>query len=795
MTYILLDASRIDPIYHLEFSLTSETNTKLPFNTYTSSEAYNLPDCSVVVTTPLLSTKKIIIEITELDSNNDEKNKKIIHLNRESVKWQSRFNYKIKNQLMNAMRSIELKTMTNQIRIIPTSCSTCGKDSETLLFKGTISSSTTNSNQVVRLIDDQGIPTEECDIYLGKQHNGTIMTFPCSDRDITIRLPNNGKTYCLIVEDDSGTRSGIICFDPSSVKVMQACNDPNFYKVSTPDNYIRLLEKQKYDLSFRACCLNDKYEHGIADVNKPFFSIVVPLYQTPPKFLEEMIGSVINQSFTSWELILINASPDNRDMSKVLKEYSGEQIRIIDLNDNKGISENTNVGINAARGKYVCFLDHDDMLDAFTLSEYYIAIENDPSVDVLYCDEDFLNESGKHVSPHFKSDFNIDLLRCHNYITHMLAVRTKLAKQLMLDSEYDGAQDYEFILRLSEETQNFYHIPYVLYHWRIHENSTAASADNKNYADEAGRKALQQHASRLNLNATAELTSSACFYNLKYTVEGEPLVSIVIPNKDNSLILENCINSIYSKSSYKNLEVIIVENNSTENDTFLMYEKLKTQFGVKVIDWIKEFNYSAINNYGIESSSGDYIVLLNNDTEVIASNWIELMLALCQRDDIGIVGAKLFYPDNTIQHAGIAFISSSTPGEFGGPVHIFNNLDRRSEGYMRRAALRQDLLAVTGACMMIKRSLYRHLNGLNEKYAVSFNDVDLCLRAIDAGYLVAIEPDATLYHYESVSRGSDTPNSPNYARFLSEQGILRKDWSTIFAKGDPYFGEHFIRLP
>ena len=520
------------------------------------------------------------------------------------------------------------------------------------------------------------------------------------------------------------------------------------------------------------------------------FSIVVPLYNTPVPFLREMIDSVYSQFYQKWELLLVNSTPENNELTKELQQIRDSRVKVITLDKNYGIAGNTNRGIEAASGDYIVFFDHDDLLDPMALFEYASVLRDDAGVDAIYCDEDFLNEEGSFVAPHFKSDFNLDLLRCHNYITHLLAVRAPFAKELMLDSSFDGAQDYDFLLRLVERTDKIAHVSKVLYHWRISDSSTAKSADNKGYADDAGRRALQAHYNRLGIAARAEATESSCFYHTVYEVLGNPKVSVIIPNKDSVAVLDRCLNSIADKTSYDNFEVIVVENNSESPETFDYYQSASDRFPfLRVVTWDGPFNYSAINNFGAGFATGDYYLLLNNDVEVIDPDWMRSMVSVCQRSDVGVVGAKLLYPDDTVQHAGVFMITCGSVSELGGPAHAFTHLDRNDAGYMRRASLVQDVSIVTGACLMTGRDVFEELNGLDEDFVVAFNDVDYCLRVRESGRLVVYDPDALLYHYESFSRGSDS-NGKNAERFIAEQGKLRARWNKYYLGGDPYFGAY-----
>ena len=523
--------------------------------------------------------------------------------------------------------------------------------------------------------------------------------------------------------------------------------------------------------------------------NGPKFSIVVPLYHTPVEYFNEMASSVKSQLYSNWELLLINSTPQDEALNKAIAKFEDKRIRVITLDTNLGISDNTNVGIEAACGDYIVFFDHDDVMDKLVLSRYAAEIIHNKSIDALYCDEDLLLEDGTYANPHFKPDFNLDLLRCHNYITHLLCVRSDYARSFELRREYDGAQDYDFILRLAERTSRIAHVPEVLYHWRVSKTSTAGNPSAKSYAQTMGRKALEEHFARQGLRATVEDSEIPFLYRTRYEIKTESLISILIPNKDSVEVLSRCIESIYKKTLYRNYEIIIIENNSEEIGTFEYYERISNQYdNLKVVYWEGEFNYSAINNYGASFAAGRYLLLLNNDIEVISPNWLDSMLGFCQRDDVGIVGAKLLYPDDTIQHAGVAMSYCEGPHEMGGPIHVFANIDETDPGYMHRTQFSQDVSMVTGACLMTKRTLFDSLGGLNESYQVAYNDVDYCLRARRANMLVVYDANIRLYHYESFSRGSDK-HGRKARRFISEQGRLRSDWPECFIDPDPYYGK------
>lgn len=749
-------------------------------NDYLPSAVYDLPFEGtelMVIGFPLMSEGVVSVEIV-LHLNDRSQNVFSKKFTWSVIKWLSRLNYKFNSDLAFACRDIDRQVYSHQIHVRPTLLVN-SSDSSAWISKGIICSPAGETISV-KTISALGEQAEDISVVTGRSINKLTGCLSRVETDFTLRFPKNGKTYCLVASGEERTRAGFLCFDPASIEFYSGVCSPHFYKSSSPAQYSELCAKRHDYLTMLDSC----------DIDLRCslkFSIVVPLYRTPLKFLNEMIDSVANQIYPNWELILVNSTPECAELCAALGQLTDERMRAITLDSNKGISGNTNFGITEATGDYVVFFDHDDTLDPFALYRYAERIQDCPDTDALYCDEDFLNEAGEYVAPHFKSDFNLDLLRVHNYITHLLCVRASFAKELMLRKEFDGAQDYDFLLRLVERTQNIYHVPEVLYHWRISDTSTAKSAGNKNYADDAGRRALQEHLDRCGLNGTAELTDSACFYHISYGLNEEPLVSIVIPNKDSVEVLRRCIDSIVKKTDYRNFEILVVENNSTEDATFEYYGAVSEQYeNVRIVTWDGPFNYSAINNYGVGLTSGKYLLFLNNDTEVIESGWLSSMLSFCQREDVGAVGAKLLYPDDTVQHAGVMMICCRNEGEMGGPIHVFNNLDRDDPGYMRRAVISQDLSAVTAACMMTKRSVFEELNGFNEDFEVAFNDVDFCLRVRSLDKLVVFDADALLYHYESFSRGYETGEKK--IRFMREQGKLRTAWAEYYVNGDPYHG-------
>lgn len=535
-----------------------------------------------------------------------------------------------------------------------------------------------------------------------------------------------------------------------------------------------------------------EYQENAEFSKQVTFSILVPLYNTPRKFLEEMIESVRMQTYKNWELCLADGSDaaHEKEVGTYCKKLQKKDSRIkyVKLEKNGGISENTNACIDMATGNYIALFDHDDLLHPAALYEMMCVIEKE-GADYIYTDEaTFEGVITNIITAHFKPDYAIDTLRGNNYICHFSAFKRELLdKAGRFRKEYDGSQDHDIILRLTDKAEKVYHIPKILYYWRSHPASVAADIYSKTYAIDAGKRAVRDSIASYGDNA--EVESSKAFptiYRIKYELKEKPLISIIIPCKDHADDTERCINSILDRSTYRNFEILLIDNASTEPETFAFLEEIKKEEKVRVIHWNHPFNYSAINNYAAREAKGKYLLLLNNDTQVITPEWIEEMLMYAQRNDVGAVGAKLYYDDDTIQHAGI--ILGIGADRVAGHAHY--RQPRENLGYMGRLYYAQNMSAVTAACVLIKKSIYEKLNGLDEKFGVAYNDVDLCMRIRKEGYLIVFTPYAELYHFESKSRGlEDTKEKKE--RFNKEAELFKKRWKKELEQGDPYFNPNF----
>ena len=524
-------------------------------------------------------------------------------------------------------------------------------------------------------------------------------------------------------------------------------------------------------------------------------SILVPLYNTPKNFLREMIDSVVNQTYQNWELCLADGSDkEHTYVGEICQDYikkpGGDRIVYKKLLKNEGISGNTNACYKMATGEYIGLFDHDDILHPCALYEY-VKVINEQDADYIYCDEiTFKNGNiNKMLTMHFKPDYAVDNLRANNYICHFSVFsRDLLEGTELFRTKFDGSQDHDMILRLTDAAKKVVHVPKALYYWRSHAGSVASGIEAKTYAINAAKGAIAEHL-RTHGFDNFEITSTKAFetiFRISYEIIGNPKISIVIANKDHVEDLERCISSILDRTSYMNYEIIIVENNSETKEIFEYYDSLKKYANIKVVKFEGEFNYSAVNNLGVKHADGDYILLLNNDTQVISVNWIEELLMFAQRKDVGAVGAKLYYGDKTVQHAGVVL----QMGAHRTAGHVHCRQGRDSIGYMGKLCYAQNVSAVTAACLLVSKAKYEEVGGLDENFRVALNDVDFCLKLREKGYLNIFTPYSELYHYESISRGSDL-EGPNMARLDKEAEDFKAKWKEILDKGDPYYNPNF----
>lgn len=625
-----------------------------------------------------------------------------------------------------------------------------------------------------------------------------ITFFGDVSKNYTLRLTNGKDTLDFPLTDRHEEGLGLVRAYWKAANPVRIRNAIHYFQKNGFSRFVKRLKKGPYQ---KPASYQQWFDRQAVTVNElrrqeqhvfafaPKISLIVATYNTPEDYLREMINTVIKQSYRNWELCIGDGSTDNQVEKYVREHYSDEpRIKFKKLEKNFGISGNMNGALSLATGDYISLYDHDDLLTPDCLYEIVSSMQ-EIRHDVVYTDEDKLNDVTKELNdPHFKPDFALDQLRSHNYITHFLTVKKELVDQVGgLHSEYDGSQDYDFILRVSELADSIHHVPKVLYHWRMHPSSTAMNPESKMYCYTAGQKAIEDHLKRCGVDATVEMMRAPFYgmYRVKYNTSDNPLVSILIPNKDHIDLLEQCIDSICKKSDYQNLEFIVVENNSTDPETFKGYERLKNKYSnLRTIVWEGEFNYSSINNFGVEHAKGDLLLFLNNDTELIEPGSIREMVGLALQKDIGAVGAKLLFPDDTVQHAGVVL------GFKGYAAHAFVGIDRDNVGHMVRPLIVSNYSAVTAACLMVKKSDFELVGGFDPIFKVAGNDVDFCLKLLKLGRRNVMTPFSLWYHYESKTRQSDKTGK-NKERFNYEIQLFQKKWPAESKGPDPFHNSNF----
>jgi glycosyltransferase involved in cell wall biosynthesis len=521
----------------------------------------------------------------------------------------------------------------------------------------------------------------------------------------------------------------------------------------------------------------------------PLFSIIMPVYNPPTHFLKKAINSVLNQAYDNWELCIADDCSTDPATKRILQEYEQKdpRIKVVYRTVNGHISEASNSAVNIAKGEYLVLLDNDDELAVHALFMVAHAINRNRDAALIYSDEDKINENGSRFDPYFKPDFNKDLFLSQNMISHLGVYKTDIVRKIGgFRKGFEGSQDYDLALRFIEQINPsaIVHIPHILYHWRAIEGSTAVAVDNKGYAYDAGLKALEEHLQRTGDNGYVEKNQNNS-YRIKRSTQDKPRASIIIPTRDNAKVLSICVSSILEKTSYPNYEILIMDNNSEEQETFDYFDSLLNEHGdkVRVIEYKNNFNFSAIVNKGVDLSTGDIVVLLNNDTSVINEEWLDEMVSQSLREDVGAVGAKLYYPDNHIQHAGV-FLYDGHPG-----IHIFARRFREDDGYFNQLRLLRSYIAVSAACLAVRKSVYLAVRGFDEEHLpVAYNDVDFCIRLTELGYRNVWTPFAELYHYESLSRGNDL-DEKNIARFKKEHSYMLQKWEKVI-RHDPHFNHN-----
>lgn len=522
--------------------------------------------------------------------------------------------------------------------------------------------------------------------------------------------------------------------------------------------------------------------------NKPKISVLVPVYNAKGEFLRECIESILKQTYTNYEICIVDDASTSKETLEVLREYeANEKIKIKYRKTNGHISEATNDALAMAKGEFIALVDNDDVIEGMALCKIVKVLNENKELDFIYTDEDKIDLDGRRCEPHFKPDFSPDTLLSMNYICHLSVIRTSLVREVGgFEVGLEGAQDHDLFLKIVEKTKNIYHIPEVLYHWRMTETSTALNAKNKKYAADKSKMAIMLALKRRGINGHVEKDEKSGYYRVIYDLKKEPLVSILIPTRDYAETLETCLKSIYKKTTYKNYEVIVINNNSKEKKTFDLFKKYKKMHdNFVVVDANIEFNYSKINNLAVGKAGGEVLLFLNNDTEVITPRWLEMMVGYAVQPHVGAVGAKLFYPDGTVQHAGVVL------GLGGVASHVYLEESRESVGIYGRLRVPYDYAAVTGACLCIERKKFNQVGGLEEDLKVAYNDIDLNIKLLQAGYYNVELPMVELYHFESKSRGSDL-DPDKIDRFCWEQEYMWKKWRP-WLESDVFYNPNYSK--
>lgn len=522
---------------------------------------------------------------------------------------------------------------------------------------------------------------------------------------------------------------------------------------------------------------------------QPKISLVVPVYNSPIGYFKQMIESVKDQIYTNWELCIADDNSPNQNIRDLIKELAegDSRIKYVFREENGHISACSNSAIEIATGEYVGLLDHDDLLTPDALYQVIFELNKHPETDLVYSDEDKIDDQGYLSEPHFKPDWCPDNLLTRNYITHFAVMRTSILKEIGGFREgFEGSQDYDLFLRYTEKTENIRHIPKVLYHWRLHGGSAAGNVNAKDYAYTAGERAIKEAIERRKLKGEVKMNGVPGYYQVHYEIEEKKKVSIIIPSKDKANILKVCLDSLYAKTTYTNFEVILIDNNSSEESFFNLVDEYKKKDNFLYFKHDIPFNYAELMNYAVERSNGEYLLLLNNDTEIIHGDWIERLVMQVQRESIGVAGAKLLYPNNTIQHAGVIIGLNGLAG------HTFVGQSRKDVGYFNYLNVVSNYSAVTGACMMFRRDVYDAVNGFDEEFAIEYNDIDFCLRVKEQGYDNIFVPDVVLYHHESISRGNPLLNKKSIARHIFETDLFRGKWQK-YIDHDPCYNPNLSK--
>lgn len=563
----------------------------------------------------------------------------------------------------------------------------------------------------------------------------------------------------------------------------------NRIKYYNQENIFYIPDKKKDYLNWLEANENNESIEENFDYT-PLISICIPVYNVKKKYLSECLDSILNQTYQNFEICIADDCSTNEETLQTLREYQNkdERIHILFKNENGHISKTTNDALSMANGEFVGLVDNDDILASNALYECIKELNENRYIDLIYTDEDKLDLDGKRCFPHFKPDWSPDTLLSLNYICHFALLRKSILKEIGgFTVGLEGAQDYDLFLRYTEKTNKIKHIPKILYHWRMIEGSTAVAINNKSYATDNGKISIENALKRRGICGHVEKDNVSTYYRVVYDMNPQSMVSIIIPTKDYADITRQCLNSIYTKTTYNNYEVIVMNNNSTDDETYNLFEEYKKKYNnFRVIDANYEFNYSKINNEAVTYAKGDYICLLNNDTEIISDNWLEVMIGYASQPHIGAVGPKLLYPDETVQHGGVIL------GLGGVASHAYIGASRIELGMYGRLRVPYNYSAVTAACLLVSKKKFLEVGGLEEDLKVAYNDIDFNIKLLKKGYFNVFLPQIEIFHYESKSRGLDTKDENKYKRFLKESEYMYTKWKNEI-KNDKFYNVNFSK--
>lgn len=702
--------------------------------------------------------------------------------------WASRANGVLRKELCAKIRNFDWKGLARQSIL---TLDRCVPKKNSWLFRGSLFVSCENANDAfISVFDASGteIPVTVHFLSSASASMSDGHGSPLKEVRFSVELPTSQPirgNYCFLAGNKKTPESA--CFEVLEPHVGEGLKEQYwnaFCDAWHDPAYGPWMRRHRITAKRAALQCETRFEY------EPLFSIVVPLYKTPLSFFEEMAESVIAQTYSSWELVLVNASPEDEGLASLSRSYAelDERIKLITLEGNRGITENTNVGIKESKGDFLCFFDHDDVLEPDILFEYVRALNQYDDIDLLYCDEDKLFPDGRYATPMFKPDFSIDLLRDNNYVCHMLTVRKDLHSRLEPAGEdLDGAQDHNLVLQVAEQGRRIHHVSRVLYHWRISENSTAGNASSKPYATQAGIRAVENHLNRLGIQAKVECAHGRDFrYKIDYPLVGEPPVSLVMPTRGGLALLE-ALESIFELSTYAQVEIVLSVSEECERIVKREIAGMASRCKISVVSYAGAFNYSSSINAGVACASGEYLVIMHDDVRISSPEWIETLLRHCMRDDVGVVGPMICDFDGVIQQAGLFFVDGevipSSPG-----------LYKEFPGYAYRPLSTQNLSAVSGVCMMTRRDTFERMQGFDPIFVRKYGEIDYCFRVRQSGSLVVYTPEVSIDHRASRGRGRETDLNamPEYYR---EKASFLDRWACVLAEGDPYFNCNFSHVP